>query len=120
MNKVQVLDCTLRDGGYCNQWKFGFNNICAITSGLVNANVDIIECGFLTQKVSYDESISKFTTVQELSAVIPTNRRGKLFVAMMNYGEYDVEKLPCCDGSSIDGIRVAFHKKRFSSSIRVV
>ena len=119
MNKVQVLDCTLRDGGYCNQWKFGFNNICAITSGLVNANIDIIECGFLTQKVSYDENISKFTTVQELSAVIPANRRGKLFVAMMNFGEYDVEKLPYYDGSSIDGIRVAFHKKDLVAALEL-
>lgn len=23
MNTVHVLDCTLRDGGYCNQWQFG-------------------------------------------------------------------------------------------------
>ena len=27
MNKINVLDCTLRDGGYCNNWEFGFDNI---------------------------------------------------------------------------------------------
>ena len=26
MGRIQVLDCTLRDGGYCNQWKFGYEN----------------------------------------------------------------------------------------------
>ena len=26
MNTIHVLDCTLRDGGYSNQWKFGFDN----------------------------------------------------------------------------------------------
>lgn len=26
MNNVQILDCTLRDGGYCNNWEFGFDN----------------------------------------------------------------------------------------------
>ena len=26
MNKIQILDCTLRDGGYCNQWEFGYKN----------------------------------------------------------------------------------------------
>ena len=30
---------------------------------------------------------------------------------MMNYGEYRIEDLPPYDGSSIDGIRIAFHKK---------
>lgn len=29
----------------------------------------------------------------------------------MNYGEYNIEDLPDYDGSSIDGIRIAFHKK---------
>ena len=26
MNQIQVLDCTLRDGGYCNDCHFGFKN----------------------------------------------------------------------------------------------
>ena len=111
MNKIQVLDCTLRDGGYCNQWNFGFKNIITITNELVHANIDIIECGFLTNRVGYDENISKYTNLAELSKVIPTKREGKIFVAMMNYGEYDVNSLPKYDGKSIDGIRVAFHKK---------
>lgn len=111
MNKVHVLDCTLRDGGYCNEWRFGFDNARKITSGLVDANVDIIECGFITNKVQYNPDVTKFTTLDEASKVIPELRDGKIFVAMMNYGEYDVDDLPIYDGSSIDGIRVAYHKK---------
>lgn len=111
MNTVHVLDCTLRDGGYCNQWKFGFNNVKKITSGLVDAGIDVIECGFLTNKVEYCTDVTKFTTLQQLAEIIPENREGKLFVAMMNYGEYNIEDLPVYDKSSIDGIRVAFHKK---------
>ena len=111
MNRIQILDCTLRDGGYCNEWRFGFENIKRITEGLVEANVEIIECGFLTNKVVYDPSITRFTTIEEIAKVIPLKRDNKLFVAMMNYGEYRIDDLPCFDGSSIDGIRVAFHKK---------
>lgn len=119
MNEVQVLDCTLRDGGYCNGWRFGFDNARKITAGLVEANVEIIELGFLTNKVAYDPDVTKFTKLEELSRVIPENRDGKLFVAMMNYGEYDLEGLPEYDGSSIDGIRVAFHKKNLSQSLEL-
>lgn len=111
MNKVHVLDCTLRDGGYCNEWAFGFDNARKITSGLVEANVDIIECGFITNCVDYNPDVTKFNTMDEISKVIPENRDGKIFVAMMNYGEYKVEDLLPYDGSSIDGIRVAYHKK---------
>lgn len=107
---ISVLDCTLRDGGYCNRWEFGKDNIAKIVNGLVEANIDIIECGFITNKVNYDDNISKFTDVAQISQFIPSDKKGKLFVAMMNYGEYDVDTLPEYDGASIDGIRVAFHK----------
>lgn len=119
MNKIHVLDCTLRDGGYCNEWKFGFDNAKKITSGLVNANVEIIECGFITNRINYNLEVTKFTTLAEISKVIPKNREGKIFVIMMNYGEYNIENLPPYDGSSIDGIRVAFHKKNLKESLEL-
>lgn len=119
MNKVHILDCTLRDGGYCNQWKFGFENINRITAGLAEAGVEIIECGFLTDRVSYEQDITKFTTVEEAARVLPPDRKGRLFVAMVNFGEYDVNSLPCYDGTSIDGIRLAFHKKDMAEAMRL-
>ena len=30
MAEIQLLDCTLRDGGYVNDWQFGHNNILSI------------------------------------------------------------------------------------------
>lgn len=111
MNKIQVLDCTLRDGGYCNQWLFGFENSKKITTSLVEANLDIIECGFLSNKVQYNRDSTKYPSVDDVAKIIPSDKHGKSFVAMMNYGEYDVADLPDYDGASIDGIRVAYHKK---------
>lgn len=111
MNNIHILDCTLRDGGYCNEWQFGFENSKKITNSLVEANVEIIECGFITNKVQYKPDITKFTTLDEVARVIPEKRDGKSFVAMMNYGEYKADDLPIYDGTSIDGIRVAYHKK---------
>lgn len=111
MNIIKVLDCTLRDGGYCNQWLFGFQNIRKITSGLIKSNVEIIECGFLTNKVSYKRDSTKFNSMEEISVIIPRERYGKLFVCLINYGEYNLDDIPDYDGTSLDGIRVAFHKK---------
>jgi 4-hydroxy 2-oxovalerate aldolase len=108
---ISVLDCTLRDGGYCNNWTFGKDNISKIVDGLIDANIDIVECGFITNKIDYNENITRYTKLEQLSAFIPESKRGKLFVAMMNYGEYDVESLPDCKDTLLDGIRVAFHKK---------
>lgn len=111
MNQIHVLDCTLRDGGYCNNWEFGYENKKKILNGLIEADIDVIECGFLTDKIDYNREGSRFTSVSEISEIIPAERQGKVFVSMVNYGEYNLDKLPCYDGNSIDGIRVAFHKK---------
>lgn len=117
MEHVRILDCTLRDGGYCNQWKFGFQNIRKILTGLQESGIDIIECGFLTDKVKYEKNTTQYNTLAELSEFIPKEKRNKLYVVMVNYGEYDISKLADYDGTNIDGIRVAFHKKDLAGAI---
>lgn len=111
MKRIQVLDCTLRDGGYCNDCHFGFENEKRITKSLVEANIDIIECGFFMDKIDYDCERTRFSSMKEVAAVIPEERSGKLFVMLTDYGKFDPDALPVCDGTAVDGLRVAFHKK---------
>lgn len=116
MGKIQVLDCTLRDGGYCNECRFGFVNEMKIIQGLVDANIDIIECGFLMNNIKYDKDVSRFSSLDEVSKIIPHNKERKTFVLLADYGQYNPNGLPVYDGNSIDGIRIAFHKKdRFAA-----
>lgn len=118
MERVKVLDCTLRDGGYCNDWKFGFENTKKIINALVEAKVQIVECGFLSNTVSsYNKDITKFTQVSEVDEIIPANHKNQLYVCMINYGEYDLDDIPNCDESSLGGIRLAFHKKDVDAAL---
>lgn len=102
MSKIQVLDCTLRDGGYCNNCRFGFDNEKKIVHGLVEANIDIVECGFLMNTVEYDRDVTKFTSLDEVAKIIPQNKEGKTFVMLTDYGKYRPEDLPKYDGTSVD------------------
>ena len=109
MNNMRILDCTLRDGGYVNDFAFGRENIRKIILQLQNAGIDIIECGFL-EDGTYDSDTSVFTTTQQIAELLPKVRSGRsMFVAMACYGEYSLENLTPCDGTSIEGIRVTFH-----------
>ena len=89
--KVKVLDCTLRDGGYCNQWKFGKDNMVNIISGLMDAGIEVIECGFISNKWEGSEDYSKFRTANEIDRIFNAKREDTLLVAMINYGEYDAD-----------------------------
>ncbi|MFZ3129531.1 MAG: aldolase catalytic domain-containing protein [Desulfosporosinus sp.] len=118
MNRVRVLDCTLRDGGYINNWEFGKENIRKIISKLVEANIDIVECGFMTEKRQYNVECSQFDSVGNLVELLPDDCQNAMTVCMINYGEYDINNLTEHDGTSIDGLRVAFHKKDMEAALQ--
>lgn len=44
--KIKILDCTLRDGGYYNLWKFTPSQINQYLDKLHKSRIDIIELGF--------------------------------------------------------------------------
>lgn len=111
MKRIQILDCTLRDGGYCNDCCFGFENEKKIINGLLEANIDIIECGFFLNEIEYVKGQTRFTTMDQIAEIIPADREGKMFVALADHGKFSPDMLPEYDGTSLDGLRVAFHKK---------
>ena len=46
-NRIQMLDCTLRDGAYIVDAKFGVPAIKGIIRKMQDANIEMIECGWL-------------------------------------------------------------------------
>ena len=46
MHNVKILDCTLRDGGYYNNWDFSTNLSKNYLNVLSKTSVDVIEIGF--------------------------------------------------------------------------
>jgi 4-hydroxy 2-oxovalerate aldolase len=113
---IKILDCTLRDGGYINNFQFGKEAISKIILQLTNANIDIIECGFL-EDCNYDDNLSIFNFVEEIEPFIPSNRKNAMYVAMVCYGEYSLKKLSPYNGKSIDGIRVTFHYNEIDDAL---
>lgn len=111
MNRIKILDCTLRDGGYVNQWEFGSANIKKIINGLIESGISLIECGFLTNKVTHYGNNSKFNYIEQFTSFIPHKKDNISFACMINYGEYDLDNLPPYNQTLIDSIRIAFHKK---------
>lgn len=119
MSKIQVLDCTLRDGGYCNNWTFGATNIRRIIDGLIEAQIEIIECGFLNHYIEYQNGVSKFNSMTQLFPFFPKDRGEKKLVVMANYGEIDIQKLEERSEDTVDGIRIAFHKKDLEEALKL-
>lgn len=54
MGKIEVLDCTLRDGAYIVESRFGTAAIRGIIGKLQNSEIEIVECGWLKDKPHED------------------------------------------------------------------
>lgn len=108
---IKILDCTLRDGGYNNNWEFGAENIKKIYNGLIESQVDIIECGFITQNIKYEADKTLYDTVNRVTEFYYPYMDNSSSVCMINYGEFDITNLSNHKDGDIDGIRLAFHKK---------
>lgn len=108
MNNIKLLDCTLRDGGYINDWNFGYHTIRSIIRQLVKSCVDYVEIGFLRNCI-YDKDKALYNNCSEMMPVLPEKKGNSMFTAMALHNKYDVEELEPYDGETIDAVRVTFH-----------
>lgn len=115
MSKVQILDCTLRDGGYINHWNFGERTIKKIIHKLSQSKIDIIECGFL-EDIEFDQNKTLFNSVEKIRAYIEP-RNNAMYVGMIAQPYISIDKISDCDGTSIDGVRVTFHKDEIEEAL---
>lgn len=120
MKKIKLLDCTLRDGGYINNWEFGKNHIVETICSLEKTNSDIIELGFLRDE-SYTEDRTVFSTIEQMSVFIPNKKQGIEYAAMVEAMKpYPFEKLPEHSDKTIDIVRVMVWKDMHDENGKIV
>ncbi len=118
MKKTRLLDCTLRDGGYINDWEFGNDVLKSIFERQVSSGVDVIEVGFLDERREFDVNRSIMPDSASVEKIFGRLDKGNaIVVAMIDYGTCDVKHLQPCSESYLDGIRVIFKKQKMHEAI---
>lgn len=116
-NKIFLLDCTLRDGGYINDWEFSRDIYDAVSRNLQAANVDFIELGIMGAH-NADHFKTKFRSLEEIPDPQRTAEGKSLFTVMMTGTEYKKMTIPRhTAGSSVDALRFAFFKADVNEAI---
>lgn len=112
MHSLKVLDVTLRDGGCVNNFNFGQTYMEKILTAQEASGVDIIEMGYIDEKKGSSSGRTQYIDEQVIpKCILKSKKPGVTYVAMMDYGKFDVDKLAPRTSAGIDGIRMAFHKK---------
>lgn len=128
---ITILDCTLRDGGYCNNWQFEKKTSLAIVTALTNAGVDIIELGYkspATHKEKNFEGLYRFCTESQLQHLPAA--KGVSYAFMVDAKEFfsgdevDADRvqetIPPCSESVFDWVRVATYAQNFKASVSLI
>ena len=61
---VKILDCTIRDGGYYNDWDFDKNIADFYFSNIQKLPVDIVEVGYISKSIN-DYVVSIFISIKK-------------------------------------------------------
>ncbi len=106
---LKLLDCTLRDGGYINNWNWGYKKARNIIKALVKANVDFVEVGFLRNVEGYNPDVTVCNHIEELNRLLPEETGNTVFSGMAMRSNYDIKKLSPYSGKGIEMIRITAH-----------
>jgi len=117
-NNLQLLDCTLRDGGFINDWRFGKLTIQSVVSHLDSAGIDIIECGFLDSRAAYDENRTMFPNIPSIAKTLVKLPKQAKLAAMIDFGTFKRELLLPKNQSVLEGIRLIFRKDEIGEALK--
>ena len=121
MNSIKVLDVTLRDGGCVNNFNFGQIYMEKILSALECSGVDLIEVGYIDEKKGSVNGRTQYVNDQVITdSFLKEKKKGVTYVDMIDYGKFNPDNLQNRTNDSIDGLRVAFHKKDLHKAISVI
>ncbi|MFC2025029.1 aldolase catalytic domain-containing protein [Chloroflexota bacterium] len=122
ISSLKILDCTIRDGGYVNNWQFDKKLVREVYRALSKAGVDIIEIGFHGTQKYFDREkygtwrFSDEEDIREVTAGIS----GARLALMGDFGKIDVADVIDAKDSVIDIFRVAVHKNNLQPAINLL
>ena len=120
MHNIKHLDCSLRDGGYYNNWDFKDTLINQYLQVLESINIDFCEIGFRFFKNKGFKGSCAFSTEEFLSTlIIPKSVKIAIMInagELIEEGELILDRLKNliplkANDSKVDMVRVACHSE---------
>ncbi len=113
----EILDCTIRDGGYLNNWHFDNKLVRELYRNISRSGVDLIEIGLRNQPK--DGVGVWYYTPEEVLNEIFEGISGVGLSLLIDDGRADLENIPDAQESLVRLYRIASHKNRVSEGIQL-
>jgi 4-hydroxy 2-oxovalerate aldolase len=120
--EVRILDCTIRDGGYLNSWRFEKKLTREIYRALSKAGVDYFEIGYTGTTKYFDRDafgLWRFSDEKDIAGVC-SNIHGAKIAIMADYGKFDLADLAPKAESMVTLFRLACHKDQMRDALTLL
>ena len=105
-DKVTLLDCTLRDGGYLNNWEFSDDEVIDCYKAVTEAGYDYFEIGFRTNRKLLENKGKWCYSSEEDINKIYQKYNGCKIVVMAKIGTVTIDDFIEKDKSNVTMVRV--------------
>ena len=109
-NKIHILDCTLRDGGYVNDWEFDSNLAKGVIDGLYESGIRVIEIGIMGIGGEAGKS-TKFSSFKDAEPLLENRKKDCKYAIMINQTGFENFDIPNRSDKTVDIIRLAYFKR---------
>ncbi len=121
---IKVVDCTLRDGGIVNDFRFDDQFVKDLYAANIAAGVDYMEFGYKASKDIFPEEDFgkwKFCKEEDIRAIVGENDTDLKIAVMADVGRTDYKRdiIPKKD-SVIDMIRIATYVNTIPAAIEMI
>jgi len=104
---TKILDCTLRDGGHVNNWKFSDECILSTVKTAENSGIDYIEVGYKMPECIKSSS-SKLVVMVDAKNIQPVDKRADM-VRVACYPNKLIEAVEAVEDFKEQGFGVFLH-----------
>lgn len=121
---IKVVDCTLRDGGLVNDFRFTDEFVQALYRANIRAGVDYMEFGYKASKEMFDVNKFgkwKFCDDKDIRAVVGENKTDMKIGVMADVGRCDYKKdILNKKDSPVDLVRIATYINTIPAAIAMI
>jgi 4-hydroxy 2-oxovalerate aldolase len=118
--EIRVLDCTIRDGGLMNDWKFSDEFVKAVYKACVASGIDYMEIGYKSSEKAYSRDkvgCWKFCDEKDLQRIVGKNNTSLKLSAMADIGRIEPDDIAPASESLLSMIRIATYVNQIDKAI---
>ena len=117
--KIQILDCTIRDGGFTNNHNFSRQYVEECLKLSSDSGISFFEMGYLTKKelVTKNTGVWKHLDYSLINKIVEKIKPKCKISVMLDSWRFDVEDLPPKKENKIDLIRVCAYEEQLNQAI---